>query len=82
MFGEKDSGKIVIDEICGVLTTMFLVPFTWPNLLAGFLLFRFFDIAKPVPGLERLPGGWGVMLDDIAAGIISCLILHGVQIYF
>jgi phosphatidylglycerophosphatase A len=73
---EKDSGKIVIDEIAGIFFTFLAIPFSWTFLILGFLLFRLFDIFKPIPQLEQLPGGWGIMLDDIAAGIISNIILH------
>ena len=74
IYGEKDCGKIVIDEIAGMLVTLYLVPFDWRWLLAGFLLFRLFDIVKPFPARridQRVEGGWGVMLDDIAAGIYA-----------
>jgi phosphatidylglycerophosphatase A len=74
IYGMKDCGKIVIDEIAGMLVTLYLVPFDWRWLLAGFLLFRLFDIVKPFPARridQRVKGGWGVMLDDIAAGIYA-----------
>ncbi len=77
--GEKDSSLIVIDEIAGFLVTMFGLPFHGLTVAAGFVLFRIFDIAKPFPiGMidRRLPGGWGVMLDDIAAGIYANLVLR------
>ena len=79
IFGVHDSRKIVVDEICGFLVTMALVV---PGVLTigiGFVLFRFFDIVKPFPVgyLDRkLPGGWGVMLDDIAAGVYANILLH------
>jgi phosphatidylglycerophosphatase A len=74
--GEKDSSVIVIDEIAGFLVTMFGLPFHWVTVFAGFLLFRLFDIAKPFPIRkidQSLPGGWGVMLDDILAGVYANL---------
>jgi phosphatidylglycerophosphatase A len=74
IYGEKDCGKIVIDEIAGMLLTLYLVPFDWRWLLAGFLLFRLFDIVKPFPARridQRVKGGWGVMLDDIVAGVYA-----------
>ncbi len=74
IYGEKDCGKIVIDEIAGMLVTLYLVPFDWRWLLGGFLLFRLFDIVKPFPARridQRVKGGWGVMLDDFAAGIYA-----------
>lgn len=76
IFNEKDSGKIVIDEIAGMFVTLLWIPVTLPGVCAGFLLFRFFDIYKPFPKLEKISGGWGVMLDDIVAGVISNLILR------
>ncbi len=79
IYGEKDCGKIVIDEIAGMLVTLYLVPFDWRFLLAGFLLFRLFDIVKPFPARridQRVKGGWGVMLDDIAAGIYANISLQ------
>jgi phosphatidylglycerophosphatase A len=55
------------------MITLFMVPVTWKLLLAGFVLFRVFDIAKPlgIRRLERLPGGWGVMADDLLAGLYA-----------
>jgi phosphatidylglycerophosphatase A len=79
IYGEKDCGKIVIDEIAGMLVTLYLVPFDWRWLLAGFLFFRFFDIVKPFPARridQRVKGGWGVMLDDIAAGVYANISLQ------
>jgi phosphatidylglycerophosphatase A len=71
MLESKDASAIVIDEIVGMLTTYFTVPVVVLPLLAGFMFFRLFDIFKPFPQLERLPGGWGVMLDDLSAGILA-----------
>jgi phosphatidylglycerophosphatase A len=73
ILGTKDGQSIVIDEIAGFLVAMFLVPFTWWGLAAVFALFRFFDILKPWPAdrLQSVPGGPGVMLDDIIAGIYA-----------
>src|ERR1700693_4623938 len=67
IFGEHDSSKIVLDEVFGMIATMFLNPLGWGWLLGGFLLFRIFDIIKPFPAgfIDRkMPGGPGVMLDD------------------
>jgi phosphatidylglycerophosphatase A len=78
--GRKDPGCVVFDEIASVPITLFLAPVEQPSVLvAGFLLFRLFDITKPPPArqLERLPEGLGVMADDWAAGVYSCLALHG-----
>lgn len=77
--GEKDSGKIVIDEIAGLFVTLLFLPHTWGWMLAGFLTFRFFDIAKPFPIRQveqRLKGGWGVVCDDLAAGVFANLVLQ------
>src|SRR4051794_4807820 len=76
-WGTHDSGRIVIDEVAGYLTTMVLVDrHHWAPLAAGFVLFRALDIIKPPPIRwidEKLPGGWGVVLDDSAAGVIGML---------
>ena len=78
ILGTKDSPTIVIDEIAGLLLAMLLVPFAWGYVAAGFLLFRFFDILKPWPlnRLQDIPGGPGVMLDDIGAGIYTNVTLQ------
>lgn len=74
----KDPSKVVIDEVIGLWITMMFVPFTWLNLLIGFILFRFFDIAKPlgIRKLEKLRGGIGVMADDMLAGIYANVVLQ------
>lgn len=80
LFGRKDAPRIVIDEICGFLFAMFCVTPTVVHIAAGFAFFRLFDIVKPFPaGLiqRRLPGGYGVVLDDVAAGIYANLVLQG-----
>lgn len=74
-----DSKEIVIDEVVGYLITMAWLPLTWQSALIGFLLFRFFDIVKPPPIRQldqKVPGGFGVMADDIVAGIFSSIILQ------
>lgn len=73
LFGRKDASVIVIDEIVGILITYFALPRAVLPMTAGFALFRLFDIWKPLPQLERLPGGWGVMLDDLCAGLLAHL---------
>ena len=78
MFNKKDASQIVIDEIVGFQFTMFLITPTILHILAGFIAFRFFDIVKPFPVRlceRRLPGGYGVVGDDIAAGIYGNIIL-------
>ena len=76
--GKKDPGEIIIDEVAGMMVTVLFLPATWFVYLAGFILFRLWDIAKPTPirQLERLPGSAGIMLDDIAAGIAANLLLR------
>ena len=78
VFGRKDPPQVVIDEVCGFCVCMLFVPATSLNLALGFFLFRFFDIAKPFPirRLESLPGGWGVVMDDVMAGAYSNLCLQ------
>ncbi len=80
--GKKDPQQIVLDEIAAIPITFFLVPHETLSkplvLLAGFALFRLFDITKPPPArqLEHLPTGLGIMADDWAAGVYACLALH------
>ncbi|PIV19909.1 MAG: phosphatidylglycerophosphatase A [Deltaproteobacteria bacterium CG_4_8_14_3_um_filter_45_9] len=78
-FGKKDDQRIVIDEMMGFLITMLWVPKTTRFILIGFFLFRFFDILKPFP-IRRLEkkfkGGFGVVLDDVMAGVYGNIILH------
>ena len=77
--GIVDPSFVVIDEVAGQLATLFLIPFSWVFVVAGFVLFRFLDIVKPFPArqAERLPGGWGIMLDDVIVGIYGNIIMHG-----
>jgi phosphatidylglycerophosphatase A len=74
-----DPGPIVIDEVMGMLVTLFMIPVGWLGMLLGFLLFRALDVAKPFPArqFERLHGGLGVMADDAMAGIYANLLLRG-----
>jgi phosphatidylglycerophosphatase A len=74
----KDHNRVVIDEVAGMCITLLWVPVTPINILVGLILFRTFDIGKPfyIRRLEKLPGGWGVMFDDILAGIYANLILQ------
>lgn len=74
----KDSYRVVIDEVAGMWVGMLLVPLTGPRLLVGLVLFRFFDIVKPlfIRKMEQLPGGVGVMMDDVLAGVYTNLLLH------
>ncbi len=75
---KKDPGRIVIDEAAGQFLVFLSVPPDWTFLIAGFLLFRFFDIVKPFPirKLEALPSGWGIMADDVAAALLAKALLH------
>jgi phosphatidylglycerophosphatase A len=76
--GLKDPGLVVVDEVVGQWVTLAALPFTPATAVAGFLLFRAMDILKPWPArdLERLPGGWGIMADDLAAGVYAHLALR------
>lgn len=79
--GEHDHGGIVIDEWAGMLLTFWAVPLSGPVLLLGFVVFRILDILKPWPIRwcdQKVHGGVGIMLDDIVAGGLACLVLHGV----
>lgn len=78
IFGTKDSKQIVIDEILGYLVTMFMAPAGWAYVVAGFFLFRFFDITKIYPAnrFEELGGGIGIVMDDIMAGVYAALVLQ------
>lgn len=67
----KDASCIVIDEITGMLVTYYAAPVALLPLGVGFVCFRLFDISKPLPQLERLPGGWGIMGDDLFAGLLA-----------
>jgi phosphatidylglycerophosphatase A len=77
-FGRIDPGQVVVDEVAGMLVTLFLVPVGWLGAFGGFLLFRIADIVKPYPAnrLERLPGGLGIMADDVMAGIYANMALR------
>lgn len=75
--GGKDPGAIVIDEVAGMALSVSVLPLTPTVLLGGFLLFRLFDVVKPYPAnaLQRLPGGVGVMIDDLVAGLYALVLL-------
>jgi phosphatidylglycerophosphatase A len=75
---KKDPGIVVVDEVVGQWLTLTALPFTPLTAGVGFLLFRVMDIVKPWPArdLERVPGGWGIMADDVAAGIYAHLLLR------
>jgi len=74
IYGKKDCGKIVIDEVVGMMITLAFLPASWFNFAVGFFLFRLFDVLKPYPANwinDHMGGGKGVMLDDVAAGIYA-----------
>jgi phosphatidylglycerophosphatase A len=74
----KDSSRVVIDEVAGMCIALLFVPVSLSNVCIAFLLFRFFDIVKPlyIRRLENLKGGWGVMADDALAGIYANLVMQ------
>lgn len=76
--GVKDPQFVVIDEVAGQLIALIGVPFGWKTFLAGFILFRGFDILKPPPvrQLEALPEGTGIVVDDVAAGLYAFAVMH------
>jgi len=78
VFGKKDDGKIVIDEISGMMFSLIFIPKNIELIIAAFVLFRIFDILKPIKKLEKIEGGMGIMADDLFAGILTNVLL---QIY-
>jgi phosphatidylglycerophosphatase A len=77
--GVHDHPSIVWDEFVGYFITMFMVPISWQSVLVGFLLFRFFDIFKPWPISfidKKVSGGFGIMLDDVIAGVFALIIMQ------
>jgi phosphatidylglycerophosphatase A len=86
--GKDDPGEVVVDEVAGQAITFLVSPFLalptastgqiWSVTAAGFVLFRVFDIAKPWPicRLEKLPKGWGILADDLAAGVFAWIVLQ------
>ncbi|MGH9468173.1 MAG: phosphatidylglycerophosphatase A family protein [Terriglobales bacterium] len=78
LLGVEDPRNVVLDEIAGqLLSFLFVAPFSAAAAVAGFLLFRLFDVTKPPPArqAERLPGGWGIMTDDLIAGLYAAFVL-------
>ena len=86
--GLEDPGCVVCDEIAAFAIVFVMTPVTWTTAAVGFAWFRVFDIAKPWPihRLERLPGGWGIMADDLLAGVFAAAALQGtlwfLNVYF
>lgn len=80
---EHDASQIVIDEIVGVWIAIYAMPFEWQYYLYALILFRFFDIAKPlfIRRLDNMKGDWSVMIDDVLAGIYSLVVIQ-VLFYF
>lgn len=76
--GKPDPSIVVIDEAAGQMLALVAVPLQWKYLLVSFILFRGFDIFKPPPlrRLEKFPGGWGIMLDDVGAGLYALAVLQ------
>jgi phosphatidylglycerophosphatase A len=81
-WGIPDASPIVIDEVAGYLLTMALIPLSWQSVAAGFVLFRAFDILKPWPAsaFDRMKNGFGVVMDDLAAGAYAWGALRGLEV--
>jgi phosphatidylglycerophosphatase A len=81
---KHDSGKIVIDEVIGVFITLFASPLDWRYYLTGLVLFRVFDIWKPlyIRKIDNMNSNWSVMLDDVLAGVYSFILLRLMILYF
>jgi phosphatidylglycerophosphatase A len=82
--GREDPGHVVIDEVAGQLIALIAIPADWQHAALSLLLFRLFDILKPPPirQLERLPKGTGIMLDDVAAGILALIVAQLAHLFF
>jgi phosphatidylglycerophosphatase A len=78
-FGGIDPGPVVIDEVIGMLITLAFIPVNIAGALVAFFIFRFLDVVKPWPArrLEQLPGGFGVVLDDMMAGVYGNIVMWG-----
>jgi phosphatidylglycerophosphatase A len=74
----KDPGRVVVDEIVGAWVSLLLVPWNAPLVAAAFVLFRVMDVLKPQPArrFEALPGGWGIVLHDVMAGVYANVLLR------
>lgn len=84
ILGKKDPRPVVIDEVLGQMISLFLIPARTVPIIIGFLLFRIFDVLKPYPCFEvqKIKGGWGIMLDDLFAGIWANIFLRIIIIIF
>jgi phosphatidylglycerophosphatase A len=81
--GKKDPQVVVVDEVAGMLVTMLpMADVSWPAIVIGFMLFRLFDITKPWPvrRFEALPGGWGIVMDDVVAGGLGACVMAGLRV--
>jgi phosphatidylglycerophosphatase A len=79
LWGQKDPSRVVADEIVGYLASVWWIPLTGFSVIGGFLIFRLMDIVKPFPIRkidQEMPGGWGIVLDDVLAGIYTNIILR------
>ncbi len=76
--GRKDPGLVVVDEVVGMWISLLLVPLSWLTIVLAFFLFRLMDVVKPFPArqFESLRGGWGIMMDDVMAGVYANLALR------
>jgi phosphatidylglycerophosphatase A len=80
--GKKDPQLVVVDEVAGMLVTMLPVgELSWRAVAVGFVVFRVLDVTKPWPirRFERLPGGWGIVLDDVVAGVFGATVLTALR---
>jgi phosphatidylglycerophosphatase A len=84
LLGANDPGVVVIDEVAGMLLSVFLLPRTVPVLLTAFVLFRVFDVWKPFPirQSQALPGGLGIMVDDLLAGLYTLIVMTSARAIF
>jgi phosphatidylglycerophosphatase A len=75
---KKDPSLVVVDEVAGMLLSLYLIPLSWIGILVGFLVFRLLDIVKPFPcrRAEKIPGGVGIVADDLIAGVYTNIILR------
>ena len=82
--GREDPSQVVIDEVAGQLIALIAIPADWRHAAVSLLLFRFFDILKPPPArqLERLHGGTGIMMDDVAAGLFALAVAQLIQLRY
>lgn len=85
LYERHDVSAIVIDEVAGMLVCVIGIPFSWSTVLAGFLVFRVFDIVKPPPVRwfdTHVKGGLGVVIDDVVAGVMGLAVMHGLAVLF